>query len=55
MDTDLWATKTWNGSTHYNLFILIGKNFEVVVTVTVFPPGGNFEVMVTVTEIGLES
>ena len=47
MDADLWAPKTGNDSTHYNLFIFIGRNFEVMVTVTVFPPGGNFEVMVT--------
>jgi hypothetical protein len=40
-----------NSSTRHNSFIFIGKNFEVMVTVTVFPPGGNFEIMVTVTII----
>ena len=37
--------------TRYNPFIFIGKNFEVMVTVTVFPPGGNFKAMVTVIKI----
>ena len=45
------APKYGNSGTRHNPFIFIGKNFEVMVTVTVFPPGGNFEVMVTVTEI----
>jgi hypothetical protein len=38
------------GATH-NPFVFIENNLGVMVTVTVFPPGGNLGVMVTVADI----
>jgi hypothetical protein len=41
MNVNLWTPIMSNGDTPHNLFIIIGENLGVMVTVTVFPSGGN--------------